>query len=225
MSRWELIDTATVPGGGEELRLHRHGDTFTISVAGRGELMNTRTHGSEDALGALACEGLAGRSGVRVLIGGLGMGFTLASALRTLAADAEVVVAELVPGVVRWNEGSLGACAGYPLRDPRVSVREVDVGALLRKGNATYDAIALDVDNGPEGLTRDANDRLYSLAGLADANRALRKNGTLAVWSAGPDAPFTGRLRKIGFRVEERKIRAHAGKGARHIIWLAHREA
>ena len=225
MSRWELIDTAAIPKGGGELRLLRRNDEFTIRIAGHGDLMSSRTHGSEDALGVLACEPLAARPEARVLIGGLGMGFTLAAALDCLAADAQVVVAELVSGVVRWNRDELGECAGRPLGDDRVQIVEADVGHLIRDVDAGYDAILLDVDNGPEGLTHAANNRLYSLDGLIDAYHALRPQGTLAVWSASPAPSFIGRLNKVGFTVDERRVRAHGGKGSRHVIWLAKRSA
>jgi len=223
LSRWEQIASAMVPGEGSELRLLRRRDEYSLRTARHGELMNSRTHGSEDALGELACERLAGQSGTRMLIGGLGMGFTLATALAALAPDATVVVAELLPEVVQWNEAILGGCAGHPLRDPRVRVEQADVYQLIHDARADYDAIALDVDNGPEGLTRLANDRLYSLQGLAGAYRALQPGGTLAVWSAGPDTDFTARLQKTGFRVDVRRVHAHGKKGPRHVIWLARR--
>ena len=203
--------------------LYRRGDEFSIRVTRHGELMNSRVHGSEDALAALACARLAGRERRRLLIGGLGMGFTLAAALRELGPDAEVVVAELVPAVVAWNRGVLGASAGNPLHDTRVSVKEIDVARLLRSERNAFDAILLDVDNGPEGLTRNANDWLYSNAGLAAAFAALRPDGILAVWSAGGDSNFTDRLRRTGFEAEEIRVRARKSKGARHIIWLARR--
>lgn len=224
MSRWELLDTATAPGDAEQLHLYQRRDEFSLRIVGQGELMNSRTHGSEDALGNLGCARLVTRTKACVLIGGLGMGFTLSSALTNLASDARVVVAELVPEVIRWNRELLGHCAGYPLRDTRVDVREADVVRELSNATAMYDAILLDVDNGPEGLTRRANDRLYSLAGLANAHNALRPAGILAVWSAGRDHEFTQRLLKTGFAVDERRVRAHANKGARHTIWLATRE-
>ena len=194
-------------------------------IVGGGELMNTRMHGSEDALAELACMCVAKRPHPRVLIGGLGMGFTLAAALQQLGSEAEVTVAELVPAVVEWNRGPLGAHAGYPLSDPRTQVRVGDVAALIKAGRSAYDAILLDVDNGPEGLTHSENDWLYSVAGLHAAFAALRPGGVLAVWSAGADRAFSERLRQIGFLVEERQVRAHArGKGARHTIWLAERD-
>lgn len=221
MIPWELLGHAPVPGEGGELLLYRRGGEFSIRIKARGELMNSRVHDSEDALAALACERLAGRTRPQLLIGGLGMGFTLSAALRALGPDAEVVVAELVPAVVEWNRGALGAAAGHPLQDPRVAVRETDVARILRTERNRFDAILLDVDNGPEGLTRDENDWLYGHGGLGAAYAALRPEGILAVWSAGPDREFTDRLRRAGFEVEELRVRAHNKKGARHVIWLA----
>jgi spermidine synthase len=220
MKRVTLLDTAPMPGGGE-LALYQHGQDFIIKVPGGQDLMSTRTYGSAEALAEIACAELAGRERPRVLIGGLGVGFTLASALRHLGQDAEVVVAELVPGVVEWNRGPLGEHAGHPLRDGRVVVREVDVAIILREGGRAFDAILLDVDNGPEGLTQKGNDWLYSRAGLNVIQRALRPKGVLAVWSAGTDPAFSKRLRKAGFEVDEIPVKAHRGKGARHLIWVA----
>jgi spermidine synthase len=223
MAKFEVIGTASIPGKGSELRLLQRNDEFSIRIAGSpGELMNTRLHGSEDALAELACQRIADRAGIRVLIGGLGMGFTLAAALRSLPDSAEVVVAELVPGVVDWNRGALGAAAGYPLNDPRTVVSLGDVGELLRREPGGFDAIMLDVDNGPEGLTRKENDWLYSPQGLAAAQESLRPDGVLAIWSAGQDPAFSERLRRVGLLVEEVTVRAHRpGKGAKHRIWLA----
>lgn len=223
MIPWKLLDRAPVPGGEGELMLYQRGEEFSIRITRRGELMNSRVHGSEEALAQLACARLAGRAQPRLLIGGLGMGFTLAAALRELRLDAEVVVAELVPAVVAWNRGALGAPAGNPLRDARVSVQEIDVARLLRAERNAFDAILLDIDNGPEGLTRDANDWLYGNAGLAAAFAALRADGLLAAWSAGGDSDFTDRLRRAGFEAEEIRVRARKSKGAHHTIWLARR--
>ena len=220
-TRVTLLDTVAIPNSGGELGLYRHGEDFVIKVVGGQDLMSTRTHGSADALAEIACTEIAGRGRPRVLIGGLGMGFTLASALRHLGHDAEVVVAELVPGVVEWNRGPLGEHAGEPLLDERVTVHEVDVAVLLRAEVSAFDAILLDVDNGPDGLTREGNDWLYSRPGLNASYEALRPKGLLAVWSAGPDRAFTKRLRKTGFEVDEVPVRAHRGKGARHLIWVA----
>lgn len=225
MTPWNLLDSTAIPAGGGELRLYQRGEEFSIMIAGGGELMNTRMHGSEDALAELACISVAQRPHPRVLIGGLGMGFTLAAALKQLGPEAEVVVAELVPAVVEWNHGPLGAHAGYPLDDHRTRVRVGDVAEIIRAEKSAFDAIMLDVDNGPEGLTHSENDWLYSPAGLHAAYAALRPEGVLAVWSAGGDRAFSERLRETGFQVEERQVRAHAkGKGARHTIWLAMRD-
>ncbi len=223
MNRWEELEVVNIPNGGGQLRLLQRADEFAIRIVGRGELMNSRTHGSEDALGRLACTPYAAHSTPRILIGGLGMGFTLATALESLGASARIDVAELVPGVVDWNQRYLGGCAGNPLLDERVTVTVADVANLIHKRHEYYHAILLDVDNGPEGLTHDSNDDLYSLAGLQAAHDALTEDGTLAVWSAAPAPRFVGDLRKIGFAVEQHKVRAHAGKGARHLIWLATR--
>ncbi|GMQ87915.1 MAG: hypothetical protein BMS9Abin08_1129 [Gammaproteobacteria bacterium] len=223
MTPWVLLDSAQVPGNGGELCLYQRGYEFSIKIAGGGELMSSRVHGSEDALAERTCARLVDCVKPRLLIGGLGMGFTLAAALRQVGDQAQVVVAEFVPAVVAWNRGPLGEHAGHPLRDPRVTVREVDVARMLMAGQQAYDAILLDVDNGPEGLTRKENDWLYSMNGLNEAYAALRPRGVLAVWSAGPDQKFLQRLRKVGFEVDEARVRAHGSKGARHIIWLARR--
>lgn len=222
MHPWILIDSSTIPAGSGELRLYRRNEEYSIVIAGGGELMNSRLHGSEDSLAELGCQHLLGKPCPKVLIGGLGMGFTLAAALRQLGPRAEVVVAELVPAVVEWNRAYLGAFAGQPLDDPRSTVVVADVAKIIAQKQAAFDAILLDVDNGPEGLTHRENDWLYSTAGLQAAFKALRHNGVLAIWSAGPDSSFTERLRRTGFLVSERRVRAHHGrKGATHIIWLA----
>jgi spermidine synthase len=225
MNRWELLDTADIPRDGGELRLLRRGDEFSIRLSGsQGDLMNSRTHGSEDALGSLACARCRSSDSAKVLVGGLGMGFTLAAALGSLREAARVVVAELVPGVEKWNRDVLGMCAGNPLSDSRVEVTISDVGELINRAADEYDAIILDVDNGPEGLTHPENDDLYSLVGLAAAYHALRKTGVLAVWSATPAPRFAALLKKAGFKVEEHRVRAHQGKGSRHVIWVASRD-
>lgn len=222
MNRYKLLDTALIPGDGGELRLFEVGDQYVIKLTGiGGDLMSTRAHGSEDALAEIACRKIAQRPQPRVLIGGLGMGFTLASALRHLGETARVVVAELVPGVVEWNRGPLGAKAGNPIQDKRATVREMDVAIILREETQAYDAILLDVDNGPAGLTHKANDWLYSLEGLERCKQALRPGGVLAVWSAGPDRDFTARLKKAGFKVEELRVYAHGNRGTRHTLWMA----
>lgn len=225
MNPWVLLDSVEIPGNGGELRLYQRGEEFSIKIMGRGELMNSRVHGSEDALAQLTCARLTHSLHPRILIGGLGMGFTLAAALRRLGDQAQVIVAELVPAVVAWNRGPLGEQTGHPLQDPRVTVREGDVARILKNATSEYDAILLDVDNGPEGLTRMQNNWLYSENGLNTAYAALRPQGVLAVWSAGPAQDFLQRLRKVGFGVEEVRVRAHGSKGARHIIWFARRES
>jgi spermidine synthase len=219
MIRWVQLGAASVPGGGE-LRLMQRGTELAI-FAGATELMNSRLSGSEEALATLTCARLGGRSGAKVLIGGLGMGFTLRAALAVLGADAEVTVAELVPAVVEWARGPLAAIHGASLADPRLTVFEGDVGALIAGQTGRWDAILLDVDNGPDGLTRAANDELYDAYGLGEAKAALRPGGVLAVWSSAPDAAFTQRLRAVGFGVEEHRVRARGSSGARHMIWVA----
>lgn len=223
MARFNEIGTAIIPGQGTKLRLLQRNDEFSIKIAGNtGELMNTRLHGSEDALATLACERIANNPQPKVLIGGMGMGFTLAAALNSLGHDAEVTVAELVPEVVEWNRGPLGAASDYPLNDPRTKVHLGDVGQLMKQEQGTYDAILLDVDNGPEGLTRKENDWIYSPEGIAQAKSALKPKGILAYWSAGEDPVFTKRLKKAGLQVKPVTVRAHKpGKGAKHVIWLA----
>jgi spermidine synthase len=222
---WILIGIAKAPGNGEELRLYKRGAEFSIRV-GKYELMNSRVHGSEDALAKLACERIADCHEPRILIGGLGMGFTVAVALNGIGDKGQVVVAELVPEVVAWNRGPLAELAGYPLRDKRVTICEIDVAGIIQSERCGYDAILLDVDNGPEGLTRKGNDRLYSLRGLTMALATLRPGGVLAVWSAAPNQAFTNRLRKVGFKVDEVRVRARgASGGAQHTIWIAGRSA
>ncbi len=223
MTPWVLLDSAAVPGNGGELRLYQRGEEFSIKIEGHGELMNSRVHGSEDALAEGTCARLLNRKRPRLLIGGLGMGYTLAAALRQVGDQARVVVAELVPEVVAWNRKWPGMCGGHPLDDPRVTVHEGDVAGILRREQQAYDAILLDVDNGPEGLTHRDNDWLYGMDGLTAAYTALRPKGVLAVWSAGPDRKFLQRLRKVGFKVNEVLVRAHGSKGARYTIWFARR--
>lgn len=220
MLPWVHIDTGKVPGGEGDLRLLSRGTEFAIFLD-RDELMNSRRSASEEALATLTCTRLTHQPKARVLIGGLGMGFTLRTALATLGKDAAVRVAELVPAVVNWARGPLAHIIGGSLDDSRVTLEVTDVGRLIGEAASLYDAILLDVDNGPDGLTRAANDRLYGNSGLNAAYAALRPEGVLAVWSSAPDSAFTQRLRKAGFDVREVKARAHAGKGGHHLIWLA----
>jgi spermidine synthase len=222
MKQWTLLDTAQIPNDGRELRLLQRGAEFSIKLD-YGVLMSSRVRGSEEALASLGCAKIESRERPRVLIGGLGMGFTLRAALGLLGAKAEVVVAELVPAVVSWGRGPLAELSGNSLTDPRVTIREGDVGQLIRSESSAYDAILLDVDNGPEGLTCNTNDGLYDLAGLHAAWTALRPGGVLAVWSAAPDAAFVRRLRKTGYCVDEVAVRANGKRGARHVIWVAMR--
>jgi spermidine synthase len=221
MKPWTQLDAAPIPGGGTLKLMRRGEDEFSITL-GHNELMNSRLKGSEEALATLAIGRIGLRSRPRLLIGGLGMGFTLRAALAALPKDAEIVVAELIPAVIAWARGPLAPIFAGCLDDPRVSMREADVVATIREESSRYDAILLDVDNGPDGLMVEANDRLYDHAGLSHAKAALRPGGVLAVWSAGPDRNFTQRLRQAGFTVEEKTVRARAGAGgAKHMIWLA----
>jgi len=220
MIPWQHLDTAKVPGDGGELKLMRRGTEYSI-MAGPIELMNSRLSGSEEAMATLAFERIGQRPKARVLIGGLGMGFTLRAALAAFGPDAKIVVAELVPAVAAWARGPLGELHGDSLDDPRVTLRLGDVGEVIGTEPAGYDAILLDVDNGPGGLSRKENDGLYSPAGLAAASRALRPGGVLEVWSSTRDNGFTARLKRAGYAVEEIGVRAHKGRGARHVIWIA----
>lgn len=219
----ELLDTASIPGG-DELRLFRRelkgADEYSIML-GRIELMNSRLSGSEEALATLACERL-GVKNPRILIGGYGMGFTLRAALSVLPPQAHVEVVELIPAIVKWARGLMADLSQKCLEDSRVTITPGDVWDVINQADREYDAILLDVDNGPDGLTHEANDRLYSMAGLATATKALRSNGILAVWSSEGDNRFTARLKKSGFAVDVNTVPARSnGKGAKHTIWLA----
>jgi spermidine synthase len=221
MLPWIQLDSAPIPGEAGELRLKQRGSEFSIML-GSNELMNSRLSGSEEALATLSCEKINGRPHPSVLIGGLGMGFTLRAALGAVSPDARVVVAELVPAVVSWARGPMAEVFKGCLDDPRVAVHQGDVGELIRSSRARFDAILLDVDNGPDGLTRQSNDGLYDLKGLRAARDALRPGGVLAVWSSGQDRSFTRRVRDSGFSVEAINLRANGKRGgARHVIWLA----
>lgn len=223
MIPWTTLDTARIPGTEGELRLRQRGDEFAIML-GTNQLMSSRLSGSEEALATLAFRQIADVKAPRLLIGGLGMGFTLRAALKVVPADAQIVVAELVPAVVAWARGPMAALSRDSLDDPRVTIQEADVGMAIGAKRAAFDAILLDVDNGPEGLTRESNNALYDARGLAASYAALKPNGVLAVWSSHPHEAFTRRLRSANFTVNEIAIRA-TGKGrsggARHVIWLA----
>ncbi len=215
-----LIAIAQIPGG-DELRLFQRGDDFMI-VLDRNELMNSRMSGSEEALAIMTCERLTGRVAPHLLIGGYGMGFTLRAALAVLPPESRATVAELVPEIFDWARGPMVALAAGCLDDPRVDLVTGDVAAAIAAEKCRYDAILLDVDNGPDGLSRAANDGLYSMRGLAVAKAALKPGGILAVWSAAPDTAFARRLRDTGFAVEEVSVRARSnGKGPKHVIWFA----
>jgi len=222
MDRWKTIERTTIPGSGNELTLSRRDDDFAIRVVGLpGDLMNSRMHHSEDALAEFACSRLGGTGDARILVGGLGMGFTLAAVLGLVGESAEVIVAELVPAVVAWNRGPLGQCAGRPIEDGRTRVYLGDVADLLQQGADKFDAILLDVDNGPEAMTHADNQWLYSLAGLNSIYDNLRPDGIATIWSARADQLFAIRLKKAGFSVQLRRVRARPGKGSRHTIFVA----
>jgi spermidine synthase len=220
----ELLGTAQVPGG-EELKLFAHGRDFMI-VLGHNELMSTRMRGSEEALATMTLDRLPGIAAPRLLVGGYGMGFTLRAALTRMPPKSHVTVAELVPEIIEWARGPMAGLTDGCLDDPRVTLRMDDVADAMLLAPEPFDAILLDVDNGPDGLVRPENNRIYSKAGLHNIRRALRPDGVLAVWSAGQDFKFVRRLKDMGFDVEEVEVRARIGKdgkgkGPRHIIWFA----
>ncbi len=221
MIPWEHLGSAKVPGTETELHLHRRGEDYSIRVDGL-ELMTSRVHGSEDTLAELACEPITRRTKPVVLVGGLGMGFTLAAALARLGDDAKVEVAELVPDVIKWNQDLLGHLAGKPLDDPRTMVRNADIAKIIQSSPNAYDAIMNDVDNGPDGIILPRNKWLYSPGGLAATRKAMRRGGVLTVWSVGPLHGFTDRLWKAGFKAKEIRVKdTGRPKGRRHVIWVA----
>lgn len=216
------LATANIPNNGGELTLFRREDEFSIRLSGvRGELMNSRVYNSEEELAKLGCAHIQNKDNAEVLVGGLGMGYTLAAALACVTANSRVTVAELIPEVVEWNQGPLGNCAGNPLADERCHVRLGDIAELIKLQQPAFDAILLDVDNGPEGITHSNNNWLYSSSGLDALYDSLRAEGVLAVWSAGADSLFPIQLKKAGFAVTVRTVRARPGKGSRHTIFLA----
>jgi spermidine synthase len=221
MIPWLQLDTARVPGADVQLRLMQRGAEFSMML-GQNELMSSRLSGSEEALATLACRRIEAVKSPHLLIGGLGMGFTLRAALAVLGSDARIMVAELVPAVIAWARGPMADIFGDSLDDPRASIREADVVDVIRSHDSAFDAILLDVDNGPEGLIRKANDALYDVKGLNAIRRALRPGGVLAVWSSGPNPLFSKRLRAAGFDVNEVAVRATTKRsGSRHVIWFA----
>ena len=223
MIPWKHLHTAPIPGSDTPLHLYRRGDEYAIRV-GVDELMNSRVHGSEAALAELACKRITKNSASAILIGGLGMGFTVAAALEQIGPKGRITVAELIPEVVEWNKNVLAFLAGRPLFDKRVSVQTTDVAQVMKQNRGVYDAILLDVDNGPEAMTHKENSWLYTLQGLQTAYTALRPKGVLAVWSAGPSIPFTKRLSKAGFYVKQTQVSARGNRGgSKHTIWIATR--
>jgi spermidine synthase len=221
MIPWSQIDTSGVPGADVELRLMRRGSEFSMML-GQNELMSSRLSGSEEALATLACRRIAAVKRPHLLIGGLGMGFTLRAALAVLGTGARITVAELVPAVIAWARGPLKEIFGESLGDSRADIQAADVIDVIKTHAKAFDAILLDVDNGPEGLVRKANDALYDPKGLKAIHRALRRGGVLAVWSSGPNSLFSKRLRDAGFGVDEVAVRATTKRsGARHVIWFA----
>lgn len=219
MKPWELLGQTRAPDGADLALTLRSGE-YVILANGK-SLMSSRMHGSEEALATFAWARIRGRQEPRVLIGGLGMGFTLRATLDLLPEDGEVVVAELLPAVVEWNRGPLGPLAGHPLKDRRVRVEQGDVAATLGSSVGAFDAILLDVDNGPAAFATSGNAGLYNDAGLAAARTALRDDGVLAVWSAREDRKFEQRLRYAGFRVDVERVRGRLKKGGpRHTIFL-----
>jgi spermidine synthase len=223
MRPWKLLGSATVPGEGAALRLMQRDEEFVI-MAGTNVLMGNRQYGSEEDLATLTLERIAGHPAPHVLIGGLGMGFTLRAALAAMPQASRITVAELVPQIIEWARGPLQPVFAGSLEDPRVDIALADVGRTIGAATSRYDAILLDVDNGPEGLSRESNDRLYTRAGLVKSLKALKPGGVLAVWSAHPSPLFSKRLTDAGFHTEEKQVRArHGGRGARHTIWLGTR--
>ncbi|MES2194346.1 MAG: spermidine synthase [Pseudomonadota bacterium] len=225
MIPWKQIDTTHVPGSDAELRLMQRGVEFSMKL-GQNELMSSRLSGSEEALATLACRRLEAVKAPHLLIGGLGMGFTLRAALAVLGPKARITVAELVPAVLAWARGPMAGIFGDSLDDPRAKILSADVIAVIASKPGAFDAILLDVDNGPEGLIRKANDALYDARGLQAIYLALKPGGVLAVWSSGPHPAFSKRLRDAGFEVNEVAVRATTKRsGARHLIWFAAKKA
>ncbi|MCB1430141.1 MAG: hypothetical protein KDJ66_13625 [Nitratireductor sp.] len=222
MIAWEHLASADMPGGGA-LKLMRRGKEYSIKLD-RIELMNSRLSGSEDALATMALERIGPVAAPHVLIGGLGMGFTLRAALACFPDDAVITVAELSPDIIEWARGPMSELFGASMEDPRVVIHIGDVGPLIAGSKARYHAILLDVDNGPEGISRADNDAIYSPKGLGAAKSALKPGGVLGVWSQGPDAAFHGRMKQSGLKTEEVRVKANAGrKGARHVLWFGTR--
>jgi len=218
VKKWTAVGQALTPDG-KIVSLHEHEGSYLIRVDGV-PLMSTRQHGSEQKLAQLACAHLKAKPGARVLLGGLGFGFTLKAALAELPPDAGVVVGEILAAVIAWNRDPALRLAADALADPRVIVRQQDVADLIRAEPGGFDSIILDVDNGPVALSADSNDRLYDSAGLKRIRAALKPEGCLAVWSAAPDPAFERLLTRAGFLVEVQACRAYANSGHRHTLIL-----
>ena len=217
----DLIATAKIPGNDVEMRCYHHDGAYEVWVDNN-PLMSSRIYGSEEVLAELALDRLGRRKAPRVLIGGLGMGYTLARTLALVPEGAEVHVAELIPEIVEWNREVFGHCAGRPLDDPRVRVIEGDVREVVAGADeGTYDVVLLDVDNGPQGLSRAANNQLYTRPGLKQLRSALNQGGVLGVWSAADDGAFDARLRKGRYQVRIHHVKARRTKGPRRTIWVA----
>jgi spermidine synthase len=226
MIPWILLDKASIPGSSKELFLYQRDQEYSIKINTE-ELMNSRVHYSEDGLAQLACPKSAQQKDKHVLIGGLGLGFTLKCALNNLSPHTRVTMAELIPAVVKWNRSFLVSLVGNPLGDKRVTVYEGDVADKIVKARDCYDAIILDVDNGPQGLIQKENNNLYTLTGLKSSYDALRSGGVLAIWSAGLDVAFARRLHKAQFSVEEMRLRMHKGRkgDGSSVVWIAKKKA
>jgi len=218
VKKWTAVDQALTPDG-KTISLHEHDGSYTIRVDGVA-LMSTRQHASEEKLAQLACAHLKGAPRARVLIGGLGFGFTLRAALAELAADSAVVVVEMLAAVIAWNRNPAYPLAADVLSDPRVTLQQQDVADVIRAGRGGFDSIILDVDNGPVALSADGNARLYGQGGLKLIRAALRPEGAVAFWSAAPDPAFEALLTRAGFQVEVQGCRSHGNSGRRHTLFL-----
>jgi spermidine synthase len=218
MKKWTMVDQALTPDG-KTISLHEHDGSYMIRVDGI-PLMSTRQHTSEEKLAELACAHVRGIRGARVLIGGLGFGFTLRAALAAVGDDATVVVAEILSAVIAWNRNAAFRLAADIVADPRVTVLQQDVGEAIREARGRFDAIMLDVDNGPAALSTDGNRRLYDSSGLRNARAALRPGGRLALWSMAPDPGFERLMMQAGFRVEVQRCRSHVSSGRWHTLYI-----
>jgi spermidine synthase len=223
MRKRELLETVEIPNSRSKMSLYQQGDEFSIWVDGV-PLMTSRKHGSEEALADLGCAKLRDRADGHILVGGLGMGFTLAATLRSVGPQASIRVAELVPAILTWNQTLLGHFAAHPLEDARVEVQLADVADILRASPNTWDAILLDVDNGPSGMTQDKNTWLYWPDGLRVIHKALTAQGVVSIWSAYSDPAFQKRLIQAGFKVELHPVAAHGKGGSTHYIWTARKK-